>query len=80
MSLPRSGIRAGLRKKHCLKKIYFLRKILKMAFTFGSHMSSLQNPISKRKNYEYFSLTMESFFRGQNVWEIVQNGYIEPIE
>ena len=48
-----------------------------MASTSGAHMSSLQNPISKRNNYEYFSLTMESFFRGQNVWEIVQNGYTE---
>ena len=44
-----------------------------MASTSGS----LQTPIFIGKNYEYWSLTMKSLFRGQDVWEIVQHGYAE---
>ena len=51
-----------------------------MASTFGSRMSSLQTPIFTGKNYEYWSLTMKALLRGQDVWEIVQNGYIEPAD
>ena len=51
-----------------------------MASTFGSQMSSLQTPIFAVKNYEYWSLTMKALLRGQDVWEIVQNGYIEPAD
>ena len=46
-----------------------------MSSTSGSNMSSLQ---TLGKNYEYWSLTMKSLFRGQDIWEIVQNGYAEP--
>ena len=45
-----------------------------MASTFGS----LQTPIFTEKNYEYWSLTIKDLFRGQDVWEIVQHGYVEP--
>ena len=45
-----------------------------MASTCGS----LQTPIFTGKNYEYWSLTMKDLFRGQDVWEIVQHGYVEP--
>ena len=45
-----------------------------MASTYGS----LQTPIFTGNNYEYWSLTMKSLFRGQDVWEIVQHGYAEP--
>ena len=31
-----------------------------------------------RKNYESWSLTMKALFQGQDVWEIVKNGYVEP--
>ena len=48
-----------------------------MDSSFGSNMSSLQTSIFTRNNYEYWSLTMKDLFRGQDVWEIVQNGYIE---
>ena len=48
-----------------------------MASTSGSNMSSLQTPIFIGNNYEYWSLTMKALFRGQDVWEIVQNGYVE---
>ena len=44
-----------------------------MASTSGS----LQTPIFTGKNYEYWSLTMKDLFRGQDVWEIVQHGYVE---
>ena len=44
-----------------------------MAPTSGS----LQTPIFTGKNYEYWSLTMKALFRGQDVWEIVQQGYPE---
>ena len=49
-----------------------------MASTSCSHMSSLQTPIFLGNNYEYWSLTMKDLFRGQYVWEIVQNGYTKP--
>ena len=49
-----------------------------MPSTSGTHMSSLQNPFFSGKNYEYWSLTMKALLRGQDVWEIVQNGYKEP--
>ena len=51
-----------------------------MASTSSSNMSSLQTPIFIGKNYEYWSLTMKALFRGQNVWEIVQHGYAEPVD
>ena len=47
-----------------------------MASTSGS----LQTPIFTGKNYEYWSLTMKPLFIGQDVWEIVQHGYAEPVE
>ena len=47
-----------------------------MASTSGS----LQSPNFTRKNYEYLSLTMKALFRGQDVWEIVQHGYVEPAD
>ena len=51
-----------------------------MASTSGSNMQSLQNPIFIGKNYEYWFLTMKDLFKGQDLWEIVQNGYIEPVD
>ena len=47
-----------------------------MASTSGS----LQPPSFTGKNYEYWSLTMKALFRGQDVWEIVQHGYVEPAD
>ena len=47
-----------------------------MASTSGS----LQPPSFTGKNYEYWSLTMKVLFRGQDVWEIVQHGYVEPTD
>ena len=49
-----------------------------MASTSGSNMLSLQTPIFTGKNSEYWSLTLNSLFKGQDVWEIVQYGYAEP--
>ena len=51
-----------------------------MASTYGSHISSLQTPIFSGNNYEYWSLTMKALFRGQDVWGIVLNGYVEPTD
>ena len=47
-----------------------------MASTSGS----LQPPSFTGKNYEYWSLTMKTLFRGQDFWEIVQHGYVEPAD
>ena len=46
-----------------------------MASTSGTQMSSVQTASFSGKNYEYWSLTMNALFKGQDVWEIVQNGY-----
>ena len=51
-----------------------------MASTSGSNMSSLQTLIFTGKNYEYWSLTMKDLFRGQDVWDVVHNGYAEPTD
>ena len=48
-----------------------------MVSTSDSNMSSLQTSIFTRKNYEYWSLTMKDLFRGQDVWETIQHGYVE---
>ena len=48
-----------------------------MASTSGSNMSSLQTLIFTEKNYEYWSLIMKALFKGQDVWDIFQNGYAE---
>ena len=71
----------SLGKKPCLKKMYFSkenREKLEMTSTSSTHMSSLQTPIFSRKNYDYWYLIMKALFRGQYVWNIVQNGYTEP--
>ena len=41
---------------------------------------SLQTPIFIGKNYEYWSLTMNALFIGQDVLETVQHGYAEPLD
>ena len=46
----------------------------------ASTSSSLQPPSFTGKNCEYWSLTMKALFRGQDVWEIVQHGYVEPAD
>jgi hypothetical protein len=42
--------------------------------------SNLQPPTFIGKNYEMWFLTMKALFRGQYVWEIVENGYVEPVD
>jgi ABC-type dipeptide/oligopeptide/nickel transport system ATPase component len=39
--------------------------------------SNLQTPTFTGKNYELWYLTMKALFQGQDVWEIVENGYVE---
>ena len=46
----------------------------------ASTSRSLQTPIFTGKSYEYWSLTMKALFKGQDVWEIVQHGYAEPVD
>jgi hypothetical protein len=42
--------------------------------------SNLQPTTFTGKNYEMWSLTMKALFRGQYVWEMVENGYVEPVD
>jgi hypothetical protein len=42
--------------------------------------SNPQPPTFTQKNYEMWSLTMKALFQGQDVWEIVENGYVEPAD
>ena len=41
---------------------------------------SQDTPTFSGNNYEYWSLTMKDLFRGQDAWEIVQNGFTEPTD
>ena len=45
-----------------------------------AYTSNLQPPTFTRKNDELWSLTMKELFRGQDVWEIIENGYVEPTD
>jgi hypothetical protein len=40
----------------------------------------MKPPTFTRKHYEMWSFTMKDFLWGQYVWEIVENGYVEPID
>jgi hypothetical protein len=40
--------------------------------------SNLQPPTFTGKSDELWSLTMKALFQGQDVWDIVENGYVEP--
>ena len=51
-----------------------------MASNSGSNILSLQTPIFTGKNYKYWSLTIKALLKGQDVWEIVQNGYTKPAD
>jgi hypothetical protein len=39
--------------------------------------SNMQPPTFTGKNYELCSLTMKTLFRGHDLWEMVDNGYVE---
>jgi hypothetical protein len=42
--------------------------------------SNMQPPTFTGKNYELWSFTMKALFRGQDLQEIVENGYVEPVD
>jgi hypothetical protein len=42
--------------------------------------SYLQPPTFTGNNYEMWSLNMKALFLGQDVWEIVENGYVELVD
>ena len=46
----------------------------------ASNMPILQTLTFTGKNYEYLSLTMKALFWGEDVWDIVHNGYAEPAD
>ena len=39
-----------------------------------------QVPIFEGVHYEYWSNQMETFFLSQNLWDVVEDGYVEPLE
>jgi hypothetical protein len=42
--------------------------------------SNLQPPTFTDKNYKMWSLIMKALFRGQDVWELFENGYVELVD
>ena len=38
----------------------------------------LQMPRFDGKNYEYWSIIMKTMFMSQDVWEVIENGFLEP--
>ena len=39
-----------------------------------------QLPKFDGKNYEYWSIMMKTTFMSLDVWEVVENGFLEPID
>ncbi|XP_026409890.1 uncharacterized protein LOC113304986 [Papaver somniferum] len=43
-------------------------------------LSSIKVPLFEGKNFEHWRLQMENIFTYQEVWDIVKDGYVEPVE
>lgn len=46
----------------------------------GTSLSSIKVPVFEGKNFEHWRIQMENIFTYQEVWYIVDIGYVEPAE
>ncbi|XP_039007800.1 uncharacterized protein LOC120135620 [Hibiscus syriacus] len=44
------------------------------------NVSQLSIPIFNGESYEFWSIKMKTLFKSQDIWDLVENGYIEPDE
>jgi len=44
----------------------------------SGYSNMLQMPRFDGKNYEYWSIIMKTMFMSQDVWEVIENGFLEP--
>ena len=49
-----------------------------MAGVSSSNLTQPQIPQFDWKNYEYWSIKMKTLFCSQELWDLVENGFIEP--
>ena len=43
-------------------------------------MGNTQLPQFNGKNYEYWAITMRTMFSSQDLWELVEDGFEEPVD
>ena len=46
----------------------------------GTSLTNPQLPQFNGKNHEYWVITMRALFTSQDIWEQVENGYLEPAD
>ena len=51
-----------------------------MAGVSSSNLTQPQIPQFNGKNYEYWSIKMKTLFCSQELWDLVENGFVEPLD
>ena len=46
----------------------------------GTGLTNSQLPQFNGKNHSYWSITMRALFASQGLWDLVENGYPEPVD
>ena len=46
----------------------------------GMGLFNTQLPQFNGKNYDYWAITMTALFASQDLWEIVEDGFDEPVD
>ena len=46
----------------------------------GTNLTNPQLPQFNEKNHDYWAITMRALFASQDIWELVENGYPEPVD
>ena len=46
----------------------------------GMSIGNVQLPQFNGKNYDYWAITMRALFVSQDLWELVEDGFVEPAD
>ena len=46
----------------------------------GVNIGNVQLPQFNGKNYDYWAITMRALFVSQDLWELVEDGFVEPVD
>ena len=44
------------------------------------NIGNVQLPQFNGKNYDYWAITMRALFVSQDLWELVEDGFVEPVD